>query len=246
MNGLTEKLMSEYNPTLALVVYQHTIRTSEQQYYIESHCIDENGALMAARPLQQDTLQGIVDVFYNSHNTSSDISGPIPGNLLYFSKMPGSKYKMAWWVSEMKQHLFFTTETKIKSGYAWIPPTLFVVNDNRLFVYAMKKNERPSPKTPIMIAPYYNLSDSGLMCLGNAVVKKPAVKTFENTMQYWMDLFFLSEFSHESGTDNKVEGGNLDQVWKDLLKNKKKRFDSNLLLPYKRNKKNVTLNQVIE
>mgnify|MGYP001810666901 FL=1 len=98
---------------------------------------------------------------------------------------------------------------------------IYVSDGYDLYVYALASDERPSEKSKLYKAPFFNVNDSSDVCLGNAKVKKPAELTYSNLMKYWEDLFWLSEFSHVNGTE-KVKSKDLAAVWKRLLSKRPK------------------------
>lgn len=229
MNQLTESITEEFKPKLAITVYttQH-----ENDFYLESHDINENGQVMEGKPLLQSTLQGIVDVFFDDRKNLSKITGIIPENMLAFDLLPGGQYRMIWWRPAEKRVLQHATALKIPTGRAWVPAMLYVVNRNGLDVFALATDKRPELNTKLFLAPYFNVNDDGDVCLGNARVKKHKNPTYDNMIKYWEDLFWLSEFSHVNG-EEKVKSGDLAEFWRKLMKSKcrKKWSDIDQLMP---------------
>lgn len=217
MNDRTINMMREFVPQLAIMVYE----SGDRNYYLESHNIDKKGQILEGKPLQQDTIQEIVDVFFDEQQNRSKIEGLIPENLLCYSPLPGGNYKMIWYRPAEVRFLHFSEALHLKSGKAWVPALLYVVNRKAFNVYALPGDERPSETTKLLRAPFHNVSDSGSVCLGTAQVKKPTDKTFSSTMKYWEDLFWLSEFSHLNGAGNPTKT-NVNMLWKNLVEGKAK------------------------
>lgn len=230
-NDRTSALMSTYRPKLAVIVYQ--AKADNNDYYLESHTINEDGKLMEGKPLLQETLQGMVDVFFDERQNKANIKGLVPDNLLSFDLLPGGNYKMVWYRPAEIRVMHFAKQLKLPTAKTWVPATLYVVDRKDFRVFALKSNTRPTEKTKIYRAPYHNVSDGGNVCLGNANVKKPVEKTYVNYIKYWEDLFWLSEFSHLNG--GRAVKSNLDKVWKSLLtsKTKKKWSDIDELIEMK-------------
>jgi PRTRC genetic system protein B len=229
MNTLTNKVIGEYKATVAVVVYSH-----ESNYYLESHDINDTGELQAGKPLLQDTLIDMVDVFFDERKNTHDIKGLIPDNMLSYYPLPGGNYKLIWYKPAEIRMMHHAAALKLPSAKTWVPAMIYEVEKNDLNVYALNSNVRPKETSKLYKAPYFNVDDDGDVCLGNANVKKPTIKTFQNIMQYWEDLFWLSSFSHVNGFQ-KVKSKNLATVWKQLLnsKTKTKWSDVNELLQYK-------------
>lgn len=233
---------------MAVVVYAKDKRSGygDLPYYLESHPIMADGSIGAGSPLQHDTLLGIAEVLGKRIGSNGDLQGEIPERLLYYSKLPGGKFKLLWYRPAHKETVFFTKATGIKSGKCMVPATIFEAVSGKLNVYCTASCERPGPATKLMMAPYYNVSDSGNMCLGSANVPIPRKKTFTAIIDYWEAMFWQSEFSHESGSDDKVAGGKLPSVWKVQMAKPTKPFDTALLKPQKNGKKILTLKDLMQ
>lgn len=238
MNALTEDLLKEYSPKLAIVVY--TTSPSEwRDCYLESHAITHDGKLLAGKPLKQETINDIVDVFYNEQKSRSKIDGFIPENLLQYSDLPGGFFKLVWYRPAHKRYLHFTDNLKIPSGEAWVPPMIWQVERKSLMVYALKSPDRPTPESDIFRAPFHNVSNGGSVCLGSAKVARPAEKTFMAEMKYWEDLFWMSEFSHLAGAETCTKT-NPNMLWKRLIKDNTIQWDQlDELLPEDCKLKNI-------
>lgn len=237
MNSRTETLVNEFVPQVAIVVY----KAEGDNFYLESHTINKAGQLTEGKPLLQETMQEVVDVFFDERKGMLDIKGMLPENLLSFEPYPGGNYKMIWYRPAEIRVLHFAKALKLPTAKAWVPAVIYKVERGGLDVYALKSNARPKEETKLFIAPFHNVSDDGDVCLGNAKVAKPRVKTYENLMKYYEDLFWLSEFTHRNGNNKTKDDMNV--VWKNLLTSKEqtKWSDINQLQPYK----NKTLKSIL-
>lgn len=74
------------------------------------------------------------------------------------------------------------------------PNLLFIVRNERLWVYALGSDERPTPDSPVYRAPYPNMFHNNEMCRGNVVM--PIAPNLDN-LETYEDLFFLSNGTHE-------------------------------------------------
>jgi PRTRC genetic system protein B len=211
MNDLTKRLTEDYKPVLSLVCY----KSGENGYYIESHPINENGEMLEGRPLKQETLQGMMGVFYDTAATKINVTGIIPENLLYFELRNGNDYTMIWWQTESQQKLYFSDALHIPTGLAWVPAMLYMATKRSLKVYALNANTRPDEKAQLYRAPFHNVSINGSVCLGSAKAEKPKSITYQNLIKYWQDMFWLSEFTHLS-TGNPTKT-NVNLLWKRLM-----------------------------
>lgn len=191
-----------------------------REAYLESHAVDEKGRILEGKPLRQETIEGMVSVFFDEQLNNVSITGMLPGNLLHFQLKPGGNYRMIWFRPAEVRHIYFSDGLHIPSGKAWVPPILYRTDGKCLEVFALPDDLRPSEVTRLLLAPFHNVDIKGKVCLGSAKVKKPGAKTYGNLIQYWEDLFWLSEFSHLAGNANPTKT-NLALLWKRLMKEKK-------------------------
>ncbi|HEY4288230.1 MAG TPA: hypothetical protein VGN00_14095 [Puia sp.] len=234
MNELTDNLIKEYHPRLAIIA--HTSALNDwRDVYLESHPINEAGQILEGRPLKQETIQEIVDVFFDERQNAVAVSGMIPANVLQFEVLPGGRYSLMWYRPAERRRIYFSESLNIPSGEAWMPPMIYHTKDSRgLAMYALANDDRPAESTRLFRAPFHNIYDDGDVCLGNAQVKKPSQKTYASLMKYWEDLFWLSEFTHLNGTANPTKS-NLALLWPKLVKNKKLTWSQlDELKPYKK------------
>lgn len=239
MNNITDQIIRNYKPVLSVIVYDG----GNNNYYLESHNINKDGKILEGKPLKQETLNEIVDTFFDERKDRSQVDGLIPENLLSFNVLPGGNYKMVWYRPAEVRMIYFDEKLHIKSGKAWIPALIYTAERNGLNVYAIASDSRPGEVTKLYQAPFHNVASDGDVCLGNAKVKKPSQKTYLTEMKYWEDLFWLSEFSHLNGSDNPTKT-NLNTVWKKLLASKEKLKWNKLgeLKPYKK----LTLKDILK
>lgn len=235
---MTDSLLSEYRPQVAIMVYEskeNVVR--DGKYYLESHDISDDGRVMAGKPLLQDTIQDIIEVFSDEHRERTIPNGFIPENLLYFKKVNPNDYKLIWWRPSEERVMHHSSTLKIKTEKAIVPPLVYLCSKSKLFIYALKGEKRPEESSVLFNAPFFNTADNGSVCLGNAKTKKPADHSFKNIIKYWEDLFWLSEFTHVNGSE-KVKSGDLRKVWVSLV-GKKKKFPITELLPTKATLKSI-------
>lgn len=242
LNDRTQLLTSSYKPQLAIIVNRapHPI-SGEGQYYLEAHQISEEGKILEGKPLLQETIQEIVDVFFDERKNAVAVKGILPQNLLHFEPLPGGHYSMIWWRPAEIRVMQFSKSLKLPTEKTWVPAMLYVVNRKQLSVFALKTTSRPGEGTKIFRAPFYNVGDGGNVCLGSATVAKPKEKTYAAFMKYWEDLFWLSEFTHVNG--ERALKGDIHKVWLEQLQSKgKKKWDNSILIPYK----NATLKNLLK
>ncbi|MEG1544001.1 MAG: PRTRC system protein B [Tannerellaceae bacterium] len=224
MNDVTKDILMELSPEMALLVYRH-----EQKYYLERRDII-NGKMAAGIPLTEECLTNIFDSI--SSDESDMLHGSIPDNMLYADGRCGRE-KYVWYNKPERRNLLFSKEAGISDGQMWIPGLVYVASATTLSVFAFKGNK---PKSKLFKAPFFNIYDSGKVCLGSAQVDKPSELTYERIVQYWEKMFWASEFVHILG-NNPVKN-NLATLLKKGIETDC-RFPEDELLPVKTNLKEL-------
>lgn len=219
MNELTSRISQTFKPRLAIVAYTGASDNWDGAY-LESHEISKEGAFLEGKPLRQETIQAIVDVFFDERQNRLAVHGLLPVNVLFYEILPGGHYTMIWHRPAERRRIHFHADLNIKSGEAWVPAILYKVERNRLSVFALAKDDRPSEETPLYVAPFHNIYVGGEVCLGNAKLEKPKDRTYPALTKYWEDMFWLSEFSHLNGSVNPTKT-NINLLWQRLIRDKK-------------------------
>lgn len=237
MNDLEIMLNAQYRPVLSLVVYHNEQAIDGmEEFYLESHVVDKDGRALEGKPLQQDTLAKVVEVFRDKTERSALITGEMPRNVLHFAPTRAGDYTLAWFRPAQQKHLYFQDFSFTGDGLAMVPAMLFVARAAHLYAFALENNRRPGLKTNVWPAPFPNVSRTGIVCLGSAKVKAPREKTFSNLIAYWEELWWNSKFTH--GQNEIVKGG-LIKLWKQQLRMKNRPFPMHRLEATKLTYKNV-------
>jgi PRTRC genetic system protein B len=107
---------------------------------------------------------------------------------------------IVWWSPAQMRTMFFGgAEGKAKhlSGRRFPQPALvWKVIGRELWLRAMAENCRPDAATPLKTAPYYNVSEQGLVCQGSMRAPDEASTA---AIDLWERAFFESEFTHAYG-----------------------------------------------
>lgn len=111
---------------------------------------------------------------------------------------------LVWWSPAQRRRIWFKpTDTtkeakelqKLNGKFVHHPALLFALQRGELTVLALGRSHRPTEKTPLYRAPYFNLSPEGHLCKGTARVpdalNPAAIERYENA-------FFDSAFSHSN------------------------------------------------
>ena len=125
--------------------------------------------------------------------------------------------RTVWWVPAAMRTMFFAVscDGKTLSGKPYPHPALVFSIDGyrQLAVRALLANERPGRNSQIAIAPYWNTSADGGVCLGSMV--SPQSAGFD-ALASWVEGFFNSEFTHSNTSQLTSHPEGHLGLWRDL------------------------------
>lgn len=190
-------------------------------FYLQQHDVGFKGkeaALLAGKPVDSDRLKDICSLmlpglrsdlrFLNSRVLASSWSSHGPD---------------IWWVPPARRGIFFHASLKIPNGVIHWPGLVMAATDRELQVFAVKGKERPTEKTALFIAPFFNMRGSDI-CLGSAGIPVSA-----SDYEGWEKAFFKSAFSEDRG-EKRVKGASLASFWSKLMKENPQVFPENKLI----------------
>jgi PRTRC genetic system protein B len=173
----------------ALVIYSngrrpyatfHTIVSGAQQF-----------ELGPGVPLTRTILANTLRALESEKRRRSTSSGYIPSDLVLMTR-----HHIGWWVPAGPQRKTFQTLPELNGVYPQ-PPLLFVAarhagRADRLRVFALRHNERPSLETALCRAPYSNLFASNGVCLGSTELPQ---RLEPDDTDAWTRAYFRSAFT---------------------------------------------------
>lgn len=137
---------------------------------------------------------------------------------------------VSWWTPPMVRTLFFTMKgMEALDGEDFPVPALLwklELKDRRLFVRALRGEDRPEAPTPLFVAPFLNVYEQGLVCQGS--MRRPKVAALDK-LHEWEAGFFGAAGSSQLTAKATTRKGQLPALWKSLQG--KKSFPSRALLP---------------
>jgi PRTRC genetic system protein B len=213
----------------ALLLYRSRV---SNHVYVTRHAariVDGAPTLMAGSPVTREQLADFVAAA--SKHTGNH--GFVHERTIFTA--PGS---VAWWAPAANRAIWFKADKPLgtRNGPAEHPALLFVAHCRDRFVFALATNERPTADTPLYQAPYFNVSNSGLICTGNVdIAPQPRADEVE---KYENDEFFRSRFTHPNAP-KLIAGDGATRLWMDLLDGAP--FPTDRLLP-----RNITVGAVIK
>jgi PRTRC genetic system protein B len=185
-------------------------RSASGEVYATQHdarVVEDRPVLLPGVPM---TLEALAD-FAELAAKRTSYRGFVHDRVVYLA--PNT---MAWWLPAGTRHVWFAADGELanRSGDCNHPPLIFIVNKRSWSVFALRTNERPDATTKLYQAPYFNVWDDGVICVGNADVPD-AVNS--ETIAPYENAFFRSRFTH-SNTDKLIRRrGGAARLWLDLL-----------------------------
>jgi PRTRC genetic system protein B len=150
-------------------------------------------------------------------NLAESLGGSAAAEVLSENILAKSDRMIAWWTPRRRRQMFYeNAEGKMQTlnGKMLLqPPLVWKVIHGGLSIRALEENKRPSAETKLAVAPFWNLSDDGSVCLGS--MRCPE-STSLASIDGWEKGFHLSAFTHANvGHLTRHEGGH-DALWAEL------------------------------
>jgi PRTRC genetic system protein B len=216
MKNLTNNFSNLYQPFKSLLIYQkQTEENGEAQnsVYVESYDIGKFGNPINAHPLTVKEILQLATIFQSAQELKTGFlrsRGIMPGNVL-FVDAERTGYAV-WYTPQQEVPLFFSPSLGIGSGKGKVPAMIWKANRESVAVYAIKGNKKPTAKTKLHHAPFFNIYNDGRVCMGNVRINIREETRLEDFMAQWESYFWNSYFSHLMNDFNPVTE-NIVQLW---------------------------------
>ncbi|MFH6988460.1 PRTRC system protein B [Flavobacterium collinsii] len=211
----TEGFRTLYHAKSALVFYES--KGLDKDMYVEYFDMDRNGTPINAHPLTEREAGALAKALMTEKQKQSAFLKPVgilPTNILHINPSR-DKGAVIWYTKSQKRPLYFIEGLGIPSGQVFVPPMVWQASKNSLRVFAVLSNSRPTEKTPLYYAPFFNIYEDGRVCMGSVSISIKNSASVEEFTWAWEDYFFNSYFSHLMGENSPVKG-NCVSLWKDL------------------------------
>lgn len=229
MKDLTNSFGHLFHPVKALLIYQKDAYGHNNEFYIESFDMDNQGCPTNAHPLsvkEANKLARSLQVNEKKARGFLNPKGLMPVNVLYL-KSSADGFAV-WHTPPQNIKLLFIERLGIPSGLVNLPALVWRAGKNSLQVFAVAKTTYQED-TPLCHAPFFNIYADGRVCMGNVQIRIPKDCGLEEFMVLWQDYFFNSYFSHLFGQHVPIKG-NIVQFWQNLI-NSKEAFPIDCLIP---------------
>lgn len=214
-NSITKSFGTLYHPKSALVFYEAKGENSD--VYVEHFDMDKNGNPINAHPLTVNEAKVLAKSLQTDEEKNQAFLKPkgiLLTNILHISPN-AEKGTVLWYTKAQQRQMYFVDSLNIPSGKAQVPPMLWYANKNSLAVFALATDRRPTEKTPLHYAPFFNIYEDGKVCMGTVNINIKNSASVEEFIQAWEDYFFNSYFSHSLSTN--LTRTNIVNLWKDLV-----------------------------
>jgi PRTRC genetic system protein B len=226
MMNASEDFNTQYKPVKALLIYQSERNKNKHEYassdnennqvYVESYDIGKQGNPINAHPLSMAEMVSLSMLFQSTQEMWSNYlksKGVLPNKILYINSQTNGF--AVWYTPPQEVSLYFVPGLKIPNGNAKIPAMVWKATKDSLNVYAVKGKAKPTEKNTLYHAPFFNLYDSGNVCMGTVNIEIDRLTSLEDFMSKWETYFFNSYFSHTIGNHHKSE--DLVVLWQSLI-----------------------------
>ena len=161
---------------------------------------------------------------------AESLSGGAVAEILPENILAKTDRMIVWWTPRRVRRMFFeNTEGKAQrlNGKVFPQPALvWRVAQGDLKIRALCENRRPKAETALAVAPFWNLSDDGRVCLGSMRCPETASVT---SISAWEQGFYESAFTHANvGRVTRHKGGH-DALWAELA-GKRRLFPTDALI----------------
>jgi PRTRC genetic system protein B len=199
-----------------------------------------DGAIQAGTPLDNADVE---ELFRNDGKRPAGVF--LPGNVLEYSHE-----SIIWYARQTTAPIYFNaTSTESRKMNAingkpvrW-PALLFRLSRQSFQCWALNSDKRPELATELCRAPLWNVSDNGGVCMPSGIREKLWSKNgigniSLETMQKMQEAFYLSAFSHPSGSGIIIKGGH-NVFWMKATGHPKDKFPAAALVKTKHKLKDI-------
>jgi PRTRC genetic system protein B len=219
MKNISRLLDDIYVPQKAIVIYS-TLQKYAGKIYVEAYDMDTGGKPMNAHPLSVEESIHLSHALSTGDDTPSfpASKGLLPAKVLYIN--PRRDGFAIWYTPAQMVNILFKESLGIPSGKAPVPPLVWKATLTRLYIYALAEEKKPAMKTALCHAPFFNIHESGEVCMGTVDVTIDKSCPLEDFIRQWEHYFWNSNFSHLINSGSPVTG-DITQLWQQLVSQSK-------------------------
>jgi PRTRC genetic system protein B len=145
------------------------------------------------------------------------LSGYAPAEILPVSVLAKGDRMIAWWTPSCRRQMFYENSegkaAELNGRMFPQPPLVWRVENGDLRIRAVSENKRPTLKTKLHVAPFWNLSDDGRVCTGT--MRHPDSATAASIPD-WERGFYESAFTHANVGRLTRRPSGFEGLWSEL------------------------------
>ncbi len=203
----------------ALLVYGDRDKSFVTRHEVKSQK-DTTPTLGPAQPLTLAFVESLVRSL-----SGSSTAEVLPDNIL----AKGDRL-ISWWTPAQRRQMFYENSEKkcatLNGRVFPQPPLVWRVANGGLAIRALLENKRPEAATKVAVAPFWNLSDGGLVCTGS--MRRPSSASVASISD-WERGFYESAFTHANVGRLTRHEGMFEGLWESLA-GKRKAFPLETLI----------------
>ena len=223
MKNITQQFKEQYTPEKAILIYRSNSGEQTGSYqnegiYVESYDIGKNGNPVNAHPLTIKEMLLFADLLQSANEVQTNYftsRGIMPSNVLHIE--PTQRGSIIWYTPAQEISLFFSPALEITNAKAYVPAMVWKAGSEGLAVFALKGNKKPTPRTKLYHAPFFNIYKNGNVCMGTVDVDVKQERCLEDFIAKWECYFWNSYFSHLMEGFTPVKG-NIVLLWQQLIR----------------------------
>ncbi len=195
-SNVSEGINPSFKLTAALLVYGSAVATVHQP-------IVSNGRVTLGQgtPLTEEALRDLIRTV--QPDTPIEI---FPECLLYRDTTT-----TVWFTRPTIRRMWFKSIPSLNGRTFHQPACVWAVRSGSLFVRALSSSRRPTLKSSLLVAPYWNVNGQGVVCTGS--MARPETTTTAS-LDAWIDGFFNSSFTHANPGFHWKKGITFESMWK--------------------------------
>lgn len=197
MKKILDNFNQRYIPSTALLIYKCSDNHGDG--YIEKYDIGPTGRPINARPLTLDEARELAESLHPDDLENIAFLRPkglMPDCILHVDPLPNQEVVIWYTPPQLEAELYFSDFLAIPSGKAYLPGLIWKATRSNLRVFATAVKSRPTAKTPLFYAPFFNLDNLGTVCMGSVDTEIAAKASINDFIKSWQHFFFNSYFSH--------------------------------------------------
>jgi PRTRC genetic system protein B len=194
----------------ALLVYGDRQRSFVTRHQV---MLNKNAppTLEPAQPLTVTFIESLVHSLYGG--STAEV---LPEHIL-----AKSDRMIVWWTPCCRRQMFYQNSegkaAELNGRFFPLPPLVWRVDGGDLKIRALMDNKRPGGATKLAVAPFWNLSEDGRVCIGT--MRHPDAASVKGIPD-WERGFYGSAFTHANVGRLTRHAGGFEGLWSNLDKRK--------------------------